>query len=565
MSLFSSIQVAKNSLLVSQLGLQVTGNNIANANTEGYLRQRLIQTPAGTQKVGGVLVGLGVKVKGVLQQVDHFLEERLRNANSDLANSEAKESTYLQLEAIVGELEETDVSTALSNFFGAVNDVLNEPDSRPVRNLVALEGTTLASTVTQLYSRIHQLREDTDDRVAALSGEINDILNEIGRLNVQVTTAEGGGTSNSDAVGLRDRRLSLLGELSTIIDIQVREQEDGSVTVLSNGEFLVFQGTVREVKTALAIDETMPLAAVHLAATDAPLRSTTGKLAGLISARDDILGGFLSDLDNFAKNLISEFNKMHAGGQGLIGFQSLTGQRTVDETQAPLDQAGLDFAVENGSFTVLIKNRQTGLAEEFDVIVQLENVSDDATLQSLAGNLDAIDGLAAEITFDNHLQLDVESSNLEFAFKNDSSGVLAALGLNTFFEGSSSSDLRVSELIKESPELFAASSGGVGQDTENAVTLAALHGSPIAAEDGDSLADIQAAVFADVTQDAGISRSVAEGFRVFQRTLQGEKLSISGVSIDEEAVNMLAYQRVFQASARYIAAIGDLLDILVNL
>lgn len=565
MSLFSSIQLAKNSLLVSQLGLQVTGNNIANANTEGYLRQQLIQAPASTQKFGGVLVGLGVQVEGVLQQVDNFLEERLRNANSDLSNSEAKEGTFSQLEAIVGELEDTDISSALSSFFGAVNDVLNEPDSRPVRNLVALEGSTLASAITQLHGRVQQLREDTDDRVAALSGEINDILGEIGRLNVQVTTAEGGGSSSSDAVGLRDRRLLLLSELSNIMDIQVREQEDGSVTVLSNGEFLVFQGTVRGVKTSLSIDDAMPLAAVHLAATDAPLRTATGQLAGLISARDEILGGFLEQLDGFAHNLIGEFNKMHAGGQGLSGFQTLTGGTALDETQAVLNETGLDFDVVNGSFAVLIKDRQTGLIEEFDVLVQLEDADGDATLQSLVGDLDSIDGLAAETTFDGRLKLDVESTNLEFAFKDDTSGVLAALGVNTFFDGSSAADITVSELLRESPELFAASSSGVGQDTENAVTLAGLHESPITAEGGDSLADIQAAVFASLTQDAGIARSVAEGFRVFQTTLQGEKLSISGVSIDEEAVNMLAYQRVFQASARYIAAIGDMMDILVNL
>lgn len=246
-----------------------------------------------------------MQVEGVLQQVDNFLEERLRNANSDMSNAEAKEGTYLQLEAIVGELEETDVSSALSSFFAAVNDVLNEPDSRLVRNLVALEGTTLSSTITHLHSRIQQLREDTDDRIGALSGEINGILGGIGRLNVQVTTAEGGGSSNSDAVGLRDRRLTLLGELSNIIDIQVREQKDGSITVLSNGEFLVSQGTVREVKTSLSIDESMPLAAVHLVATDAPLRSTAGKPAGLITARDEILGGFLNTNLNSTKSFLT--------------------------------------------------------------------------------------------------------------------------------------------------------------------------------------------------------------------------------------------------------------------
>lgn len=565
MSLFSAIQLAKNSLLVSQLGLQVTGNNIANANTEGYLRQKLVQTPAATQKLGGVLVGLGVTVDGVVQQVDSFLEERLRNANSDLYNSEAKESAYMQLEAILGELEETDLSSTLASFFAAINDVLNEPDSRPVRNLVGLEGVTLTTKIQQLNSRVTQLREDTDNRIAALSSEINDILNEVGRLNIQVTTAEGGGASSSDAVGLRDRRLALLGELSNIMDIQVREQEDGSVTVLSNGEFLVSQGTVREVRTAVTVEEDFTSSAIHLAATDAPLQTATGELAGLISARDEVLGGFLDSLDDFTRTLIEQFNKVHAGGQGLVGFQSVTGSRALDNTQVPLNEAGLLPTPENGSFTILLTNTETGLTEEFDVIVQLEGEDDDTTLQSLVAELDALDGLTASSNVYRELELGVESSNIEFSFKNDTSGVLAALGINTFFEGSSAADIAVADLIRDTPEYFAASTTGVAQDTDNAVRLASLHSTPLEGTSGDSLNDIQAALFAEVTQDAGIARSVAEGFRVFRNTLKGEQLSVSGVSIDEEAVNMLAYQRVFQASARYIASIGEMLDILVNL
>ena len=88
MTLFSSIHTAKNSLLAMQLGLQVTGNNIANANTPGYIRERLILTPQPPQRYGGVLVGLGVEVQGVVQVIDRFLEERLRAATSDVASGE---------------------------------------------------------------------------------------------------------------------------------------------------------------------------------------------------------------------------------------------------------------------------------------------------------------------------------------------------------------------------------------------------------------------------------------------------------------------------------------------
>ena len=122
MSLFSSIQIANNALIAAQLGLQVTSNNVANANTPGYIRQSLVLTPAPTQRYGGLLLGLGVSVAAVKQQTDRFLEERVRNANSDLSNSAAQEDTYVQLESLIGELSDTDLSTSLSNFFNSIHE-----------------------------------------------------------------------------------------------------------------------------------------------------------------------------------------------------------------------------------------------------------------------------------------------------------------------------------------------------------------------------------------------------------------------------------------------------------
>ncbi len=87
MSLFSSIQLANNALRAMQIGLQVTGQNIANANTPGYIREEVVFSPARTQRIGNLLLGLGVEVEGVIQKIDRFLENRLRLAGSDRAGS----------------------------------------------------------------------------------------------------------------------------------------------------------------------------------------------------------------------------------------------------------------------------------------------------------------------------------------------------------------------------------------------------------------------------------------------------------------------------------------------
>ena len=92
-----------------------------------------------------MLLGLGVSITGVIQKIDRFLEDRLRSASSDRASAETQEQTFQQLESLIGELGDTDLSTSLNNFFNSIHEVLNQPDSVPTRNLAVLQGVTLAS------------------------------------------------------------------------------------------------------------------------------------------------------------------------------------------------------------------------------------------------------------------------------------------------------------------------------------------------------------------------------------------------------------------------------------
>src|SRR5262245_9094653 len=150
MTLLGTIQNANNALNAAQLGLQVAGNNIANANTPGYIRERLAQSPAPTQKYGNLLLGLGVHVDGVVQVIDKFLDERLRNATSDVAAGEAQENTFGQLESLIGELGDNDLSTSLTSFFGALHDVVNQPESVSIRNVAVQQGRALAEDIRRL-------------------------------------------------------------------------------------------------------------------------------------------------------------------------------------------------------------------------------------------------------------------------------------------------------------------------------------------------------------------------------------------------------------------------------
>lgn len=565
MSLFGTIQNAGNALIATQLGLQVTGNNIANANTPGYIRQRLILTPAPIQRYGNLLMGTGVRVLAVKQEIDKFLEERLRSANSDLANGETQEGVYLQLEGILGELTDSDLGTSLTKFMAAIKSVLDQPESASIRNLAVLQGEQLAGDVDRLDQQTRSLYTDINTQIEEQVDEVNKLLAEIADLNKKIVQAEGGDVSPSDAVGLRDQRNLALSTLSQIMDIRTAEQPAGDVAVYSNGDYLVFQGVHRQVILQRRDNDGLVTTDVRIAETDAPVATSGGKLAGLKAARDEIVGGFLEQLDDFAATLIFEFNKLYASGQGLIGHQSLTSEFAAGDPAAALDQAGLTFSPVNGSFQVQVKNSLSGLTETTDVRIDLNGLDDDTSLNDLVTALDAIAGISASLDTKGRLQLSAEAPHLAFAFAGDTSGTLAALGLNHYFSGTGAQDIGVAQALRSDPRLFAASLGGTADDSRNAERLADFLSLPLASQDGLTLAQTYDRLASNVTQSAATTRAATEGFRTFQQTLEGQALSITGVNLDEEAVKMITWQRSFQASAKIITTVNEMLETLMEM
>ena len=565
MSLFGSIQMASNALKANDIALQVVGQNISNANTPGYIREEVILATAPTQQLGTLQLGLGVKVEAVVQKIDLFLEQRLRGAVSDMSDAETQESYYAQLEGVIGELSDTDLSTYLTDFFSSINEVLNQPESQSVRNLAVLSGQTLTESINHMAEQVINIREDVNDQIIEMADDINNLLLEIRELNLKIAKTEAGDISNSDAVGLRDQRLTALEDLASKLDINVREQSNGMVAVYHDGDYLVFDESVRQIDVILDSEEGLNAASLHISESDKVLDPSAGELAGLLASRDDILGGFLDTLDGFANTLAFEFNKQFSKGQGLSGFQDVTSEFGVTATDQPLNDAGLEFTPVNGSFQIMVTQKTTGQTLTHDIFVDLNGIGEETSMDDLVTMIDDIDGISASVDLSGKLTILSDSSDHEFAFADDTSGVLAALGVNTFFSGSSARDIGVNNVLVKDPALFAASSGGIGHDTDNAVALAALIDTPLESQNGASLAVLYDRMTGEVAQSSAVSQSVAEGARVFEGTLRGQKLSISGVSLDEEAVRMMAYQRAYQAAARFIATLSELMDLTVSL
>jgi flagellar hook-associated protein 1 FlgK len=208
-------------------------------------------------------------------------------------------------------------------------------------------------------------------------------------------------------------------------------------------------------------------------ANNGTMKLTGGQLGGLASAQQEI-SGTIDNVDSLAGNLIFELNKLHASGQGLEGLTSTTATNALDDTTVPLNdpKSGLKEVPNNGSFVVHVTNKTTGLTTSTLVQVDLDGQNaNDTTLDSLTADLNGIANVNASVS-GGKLKIATSSSDVEVSFSQDSSGVLAALGINNFYQGTNASDIAVNSAIQADPKLLAAAKNGEPADNQTALAIA---------------------------------------------------------------------------------------------
>lgn len=567
MSVFSAIQKGANALQVAELGLNVVGNNIANAATPGYIRQELIQTTGPAVRLGGTIVGSGVKSAGVQQKIDEFLTARMRQVRSELESSERQGLMYDRLESILGEMSDNDLSSKMNEFSTSIQDLLNQPGNQALRRLVIERGKTLAGQVRSISQQLRGFNVELNSETQQTVAEINRLTERVAELNMRIVELEGGKDSKtSDAVGLRDERLQVLNELSSFVNTLVIEQDSGAVSVFVGGEYLVAEGNQRLVKVGTQTDENGDLfPQVRLADTDFPLEVTAGRLHGIYAVREQGVKGIGGQLDEFARTVISQFNSIHSQGQGTRGFSEVTSTNFTDDPQGSLDLAGYWGTIRNGDFQIQVHDLETGVKKTHSIRIQKSGATTDTSLEDVRQQLDAISGLNAQITNEGRLSIVADTSNLQFSFQNDTANFLSTVGINTFFVGSSASTIDVNSVVSNNPGMLAASLTGIGNGTQNAVRLAQAFEDPVESLGGRSLKESYEDMVVRITQDVNLQAGKSDGLRSFYQTLEAQHLVTTGVNMDEEAIKMIFYQRMYQANSRLIQSSNEILDIILNL
>jgi flagellar hook-associated protein 1 FlgK len=304
---------------------------------------------------------------------------------------------------------------------------------------------------------------------------------------------------------------------------------------------------------------------IRVKADGTDLNISSGAIGGLLRQRAETIEPAVAQIDTFASELIYQVNRIHSQGQGTSGWSSVTSQYAVDDPTIALGAlgSGVPFPIENGSFFITVTNTATGADSSHMIQVDPASMSLDALRSEITSAMFGT-GVTASVGDDGKLTIDAPAGS-ELGFSEDSSGALAALGINSFFQGTSAVDISVSESLSGHPTKLATGGGFIEGSNATALAMVELREMGLEALSGRSLREYWQAGVNDLAVRTDAANTRLQGASLVRDSLDAQNASISGVSLDEEAIDLLSYQRQFQAAARYLSIIDETLKSLLSI
>ncbi len=564
MSLTAAIQIARSALTTSQVGLQVAGQNLANLATPGYSRQTATLSPIRSNQSSEFFIGRGVQVSGVQRQINESVQKRLWNGVSDETAKARSYDINAQLESILNELTGFDVSSELSNFFNAWSEAANLVAS-PAG--VVEQGDRMANFINSMRQDLGALRRQVEDEVDASVLRADTLLDEIATINVEIKRTE---LTSATANALRDQRDALVTELSEFIDITVVEDNQGGLDVLIGSTPIVLGGVSRGLDVQRRDIDGVLTTRVVVGVDGEPLNITSGSIGGLLESRNSVVDETIAKLDDLSAELIFRVNILHSTGRNADQLTSTVSNlqvRAPDRTLAlndPLNEsfAELPFAPSNGGFFVEVTNTSTGATQRVRVDVDLDGLnSDDTSAEDIRAALDAISGVNASWDVEGKLTIAADP-DFEFSFADDSSNVLGAMGVNSYFEGTDADSISVRQGLIDDPSGVMLGRTVDGQFVENAtaIGLASLRDETLSALSNGSFSEYWRDHVQRVGTQTSASLTEANSASLVRESLEAQRASISGVDADEESINLITFQQQYSAAARLIQIADQLMD-----
>lgn len=621
----SVLNTSLSGMLTFQRAIDVTSHNIANANTPGYSRQLVeFSSRPGTGIANGY-VGAGVQVSTVKRIYDEMLGRNLQAATTGQARFSTLDELTGRIDRLLADAD-TGLSSSLQGFFGAVQDVANDPASVPARQALLGQATSLADRFRALDERFEDIASEVNSRVRVAVEDINRLASSIAEINEQVAVA--GGIDRAP-IDLQDERDRLVSELSGRIGVTTALQDDGTMSVfIGAGQTLVIGGDVQELAVRGGeFDATTLSIAYEGAAGSAPLdRSLTGgALGGLLEFRGSVLEPARRSLGQTATALAVRFNTQHASGMDLRGalggeffgisaptvyassdnggsgsvvaavrdLGALTGDDYVLEydgaayaltnlvTGKPVSMsgsgtAGDPFVADGLEFVVggapaagdrmLVRSTADAAASISSLIADPQAIGMAAPTRASAspGNLGDAAISAAVVADAAHPAL-LDTAVIEFTSPTTYS--IDGAGSFAYTAGDpimiNGSEITISGNPAVGDQFTIEANVGGSGDNSNGLLLADIQSAGILEGGTVSVSENHGRLVAAVGSTAHQVKANLDAQDVLLSNAQDEMLSKSGVNLDEEAARLIQYQQAYQAVAQVVAVANSLFDSLL--
>jgi flagellar hook-associated protein 1 FlgK len=317
------LSIGQSALAAAQVGISVTGHNIANAATPGYSRQVLVQGAALAQNFGYGYVGSGVNVSSIQRIYSDFQAAQVRASQT---TQSGLNSYYTQISQIDNMLANSTsgLSPALQSFFNGIQGVSANPTSVAARQTAISTANSMASSFQSMSSQLDQINQGINAQITTGVGAINSLATQIAQLNQSIVLAQGATAGGQPPNDLMDQRDKLVMDLSKQIKATVVKQYDGQYNVfIGNGQALVVGSNTSQLTTAVSpTDPTQTVVAYNANGATSILSSSAlsgGALGGLLDFRSQSLNPAQNALGRIAIGLSTTFNAQHRLGQDLNG------------------------------------------------------------------------------------------------------------------------------------------------------------------------------------------------------------------------------------------------------
>lgn len=584
-STFMGFETARRGLVANQKGIDITGQNITNINTAGYTRQRVDYVSVGT--IGSsrgtssrvALAGQGVKINGITQIRDPFLDRRFREEYSDAGMYDQNLQILHDIESALDEVSSAGLKEAIASVMGALQDLSKNPDQSTNANIVQTAFKGLTSVLNQFSNKLDAIFEQQKFNAQVAVDDANSLMERIASLNKSISD-DVFLSSSDNQYGpneLLDQRNNLLDELSKYGDIDVREQKDGTVTVTLNGQTVVEGDKYDSIDLVHNHDDTISLkwgsTGKDMVASTGQLKSFTDLINGYGSSAtgeyqnyEKGIPYYQNKLDDFARALVSTFNDT-------VETKAIKAVYTIESPANPVAQGTQINVTVNGT-AITVTPTGTTVEDQRDSIITALNA--DQTFSNV---------YTAKVDADGNIEVTAVNAGRDNAFGGITgwNGQTGADSFTTKVEGLDDGEAKKQlfdpitgeitagnisiseEWSKDADYILIDLNGDGALDNTYALALIDLFNKDIHfGTFNGTFEDYVNDYNTELGQQITFNTTRYDASASISNEMLNRRDAVSGVSLDEEGTNLMIYDKAYKAASRLLTTLDEALDILIN-